>query len=250
LDDDRIDGGLILDSKPVSSEEERMRIDCKILNARIRAFLKSPDAKPVWDELTNSVLFNVVASFFMAMIGLILLCTIVLTKVGFEMLKGILLSFVTLEVFRDPKKELQAHPERLQPLVLASVIAAPNGHGLMLGSLSARTQSNGDFLARKAGELADIYTEGSSEDEDEITKLLRDDVYVPNRRRQVPASHSEGHDLLLFDMEFDAENIHFSPDETGWVAAVATVKQDEEAGPPRGCVVQIPWRVVAAAVSA
>lgn len=227
-----------------------MRINYEVLNAKVREYLKGPDAKPVWDELTNSVLFNIIGSFFMAIIGLILLCTIVLTKVGFEMLKGIFLSFVTLEVFRDPKQEFQLHPERLQPLVLASIIAAPSGHGLMLGSLSARTQSDGDFLARKAGELADIYTEGSSDDEDEITKLLRDDAYIPNRRRQVPASHSEGHDLLLFDMEFDAEKIHLSADETGWIAAVATVQQSEEAGPPRGCVVQIPWKAVAAAVSA
>ena len=232
-----------------------MRINTKILKARFRKYIDGPDSKQIWEELTNSVLFNIVGSLILIVLALILICTVILTWTGIKLLFAMIKSFLTLEVFRDPRREYLENPDRLRPLIVASIITGPSGHGLMLGTMSDETQGDAPFLARKAAEFADIYLDESGDGEGDFFDLLRDDTYHPYRRRAVPASHSEGHNLVLFDMQYNKDEIHFAQDDSAWLAAVITIDEPKTDGkdappndPPPGRIVQIPWEVVENAV--
>jgi len=115
----------------------------------------------------------------------------------------------------------------------------------VLGSFSREVQQDLGLLGRVSQRLGELYTEGSERESDrETVSLLRDDIYRAGRRRVVPKSHSEGRDLVLFDMEVDVSNVH-SADDVVWIACVATMeKEGKDDGPPRGSIVQIPWTAV------
>ena len=243
---------LVLNKIRESSRKEinsAMHLDSDKFESNVRDFLASPEAEEFWEEAENSVLFNVVASLIMLPIGLILVCTIILAKIGILMIWGILKSFLTLEVFQDQRKKLKSQPEKLVPLINAGIIIGPRGHGLVLGSFSRTAQEDMSLLGQISQTFGDFYTEGSDADSDEpVVSLLRDDVYVPGRRRTVPRSHSAGRDLVLFDMEIKVENAEMI-DDVVWVACVATREKPlEEGEPPRGSIIQIPWWVVGDAV--
>lgn len=232
-----------------------MKIDTTILDARFRKYMTVPGSRATWNELTNTVLFNVTASLCLAVVALILICTVIMAWTGIKMLYGIIRSFVTLEVFRDPRQEYLDHPERMRALVLCMVISSRKGYSIMLGTLSDDTQADAPFLARKAAELAAFYVDESGDGEGELFDLMRDDRFQFFRRRAVPASHSEGRDLILFDVDYDLEEVHYTDRRVAWAAVVITI---DEAGttatdadpdaPPKGRLVQIPWRVVQPAI--
>ena len=104
-------------------------------------------------------------------------------------------------------------------------------------------------IGRKASELGKLYAEGSDLHSDQpMLSVLREDTYVPNRRRAVLASHSEGRDLVMFDLEMDTDKACFV-DGVVWVACVATTSEGNAGGEPlRGNILQIPWSVGASAV--
>lgn len=226
-----------------------MQLNYDKLESNIRQYLDSPEAEEVWEEAENSVLFNVVSSLILLPIGLILVCTIILAKVGILMIWGILKSFLTLEVFQDQRKKLKSQPDKLVPMINAGIIIGPHGHGLVVGSFSRKTQQELPLLGKASRMYANLYSEGSEKDSDEpMVSLVQDDVYRPGRRRAVPKSHSGGRELVLFDMEIKVENAEMI-DEVVWVACVATKEKPlEEGEPPRGSIIQIPWSVVASAV--
>ncbi len=226
-----------------------MRVDLDDFERRVRDFLASPKAAKVWGELTNTVLFNVIVLFCMIPVALLLCCTIVLTKFGFELLCELVGSLLTLKVFQNPRRELERHPERIQPLLLATIVIGPEWHGMLLGSSCRKTQSDLEFLRRKANEFAEIYANGSEAKDGKLFTLIRDDLYVGDRRRMVPTSHSEGCELYIFDIKLERKEIYMANDLSGWVAAIGVRFEESqsvtnEKPTPFRNVEQIPWNVV------
>jgi hypothetical protein len=225
-----------------------MRVDYQKLRGNVKQFLTSPASEAVWKEFENSVLFNLVVSILVLPIGLLLICTIVLARIGFDIIVGILKSFITLEVFRNQRKKLQNDPDGVVPMLVAGIIIGPDGHGVVLGTFSKEGQSDLAILGRRAIEFGKIYAEGAMADGDEvIANMLAEDSYIPGRRRLVPASHSDGREMLVFDMEIDTKQA-FSADGVVWVACVAPRKEIVDGEPVRGEIVQIPWHVVVSAI--
>ncbi len=232
-----------------------MRIDTAILDARFRKYMTVPGSRRTWDELSNSVVFNVTASLCLAVVALVLICTLIMAWTGIAMLYGIIKSFVTLEIFRDPRQEYLDHPERMRALILCMIITGRKGHAIMLGTLSDETQADAPFLERKAAEFAATYLDESGDGEGELFDLMRDDRFQFFRRRAVPASHSEGRDLILFDVDYDLEEVHYTKRRVAWVAAVITIDEPDATAtdadpnaPPTGRIAQLPWRVVQPAI--
>jgi hypothetical protein len=227
-----------------------MKLNPQRLEANVREYLDSDESERVWQEFGNPVLFNVIGTVLGLIIGLVLVCTIYFAWTGLKLAGAALRSFLTLEVFRDQQLELRNHPERITPLITAGIIIGPRGHGLALGSFVPETQAELTFLGRKARELADLYREGSERDADQpMVDLMRDDTYRLHRRRQVPASHAEGRSLVMFDGEIDMDKA-FAVDETVWIACVTTTNlNQEDATPPGGEIIQIPWSVPKSAVA-
>jgi len=233
-----------------------MQINTKTMNIRVREYIAGPDSKRVWEILVNSILFNVLCSLFLIPVALILTCSLILAREGIMMLFRIIRSFITLEVFRDPRREYLENSERIRPLILSSIISGPNRHALMLGTLSDETQRDTSFLQQKAAEFGDIYLDESSDECGELFDMLRDDDFQFFRRRSVPASHSEGRDLILFDITYRKDELHLSEDNGVWLAAVLTIdnkddgeEQTDSNDPPPGRIVQIPWKIVEDSIS-
>ncbi|WP_417851376.1 hypothetical protein [Thalassoglobus sp.] len=198
----------------------------------------------------NSVLFNVIGSLIMIPIALILICTLILAKLGAQLLWAILQSFFTGEVFRDQRKLLLQDEARIRPLILGAIILGPHGHGLVLGTFLRKSQQETTLLGLKAMEFASLYKSDTPSAEDkEMFEMLRQDAYIPGRRRVVPESHSGGHELVLFDIELDPEKAIVTDRKFGWVAAVTTLDPEKEVEDQRDAIIQIPWDVVADAVS-
>jgi|SaaInlStandDraft_1057018.scaffolds.fasta_scaffold52508_2 hypothetical protein len=232
-----------------------MVIDQNLLDSSVIQYLKSDCGQAHLAEMENSILFNVIGSLIMIPIALLLICTIFLAKIGALMLWGVIQSFLTGEVFRDQRKLLLKNEERIRPLILSTIIIGPDGHGLVLGTFSKTSQQKTDVLSRKAREFADMYAESfpSSTDE-EMSEMLKEDSYSPGRRRVVPESHSAGESLILFDMELNLDEAKLSHDGqtqevSGWVAGVTTFDPEKKVEEQRDGIVQIPWEVVAGAVT-
>ncbi|MCA9246193.1 MAG: hypothetical protein KDA42_03730 [Planctomycetales bacterium] len=226
-----------------------MRLDYDRMDRQFRKYLETPQSEPVWEAVTNSVLFNIVAFAILLPVGLLLICTIVFVKIGASLVYASVAGFVTLEVFRNDRKRLEKHPEEIVPIVLASIIGSRADKGLFLGSFSRSVQEDVNFLARKAKEFGELYVgaiqPGAHE---ELVELLNDDVYIGSRRRVVPVASAEGRQLILFDVSFNRRDLHFARDDTVWIATAAMVKNRGGNDVPQGQIVQIPWSVVAEAV--
>jgi hypothetical protein len=226
-----------------------MKLNDDKLQTNVQRYLASPAAERVWDEFENSVLFNVIASFFFLLLAIVLLCTIVFARIGFELIKGIGKSFISGEIFQDRRKLLQSQPDQIKPVITAGIIIGPQGHALVLGSFSRQTEQELTSIGKISSELGKLYTQGSHfKDDQPMLTLLKDDVYIKNRRRAVLESHSEGLDLLMFDLELKPNEAHLA-DGVMWVACVA--EEDEEQAELKrrsGHIIQIPWKVVASAV--
>ncbi|MCG8583976.1 MAG: hypothetical protein MI757_04605 [Pirellulales bacterium] len=227
-----------------------MKLEYARLRRDVSAYLQSPESADVWKPTGHGVIFNLGLLMVLWTAGLLMMCTIILILPGLKLLRAVLVSLFTLRAFRSTRSVLPKQPERLRPILAASVIVGPSGFGLVLGALSDRTQENLDLLARKASEMADLYLEGDLKGESAaVVKMLHDDAYNVNRRRLVPDSHSEGHDLLLFDIEIDHEEVYFSSsddDACGWVLCVVT---DESQGiKPTGKIRQLPWHVAESSI--
>lgn len=228
-----------------------MELKYDVLQERAGRYVRSPQFAAVCDELENSVLFNVVGTFIVIPIALLLICTIVFARIGFKIMYGTVMSVVTLDVFRDQRKLLQQHPERFTPLIAAGIIVGPRGHGLVLGSLDPETQTDLDLLERKALELARLYTGDQvprNDADEEVLSILRQDAFTPDRRRRVPETHAEGHELLMFDLKIDEAESFTSHSGSLFLACLVTTEKPFRDGEPRGSIVQIPWKVVAPAV--
>lgn len=200
---------------------------------RVSDYLQTDAGKKVYEEFEIPWVLSLFFSVLLAIVGLLLVLSIVGIKVGFKLLLWVF----RLEMFRNEGTALRKNPDQLRPMIAYGIIIGSKSYGLALGTFSEEDEQEMEFLARKAEELAELYL---SDCEDPVDKpmfdLLRDDTYQSNRRRAVPEPHADGRALYLFDLYIDRNDCVLM-DECVLIACVATEGET-------GLIKQIPWSVV------
>ena len=221
-------------------------IDETRLRQNVLAFLRSPAAEPVYEELEIPWWLCLIGAIILFIAGLCMLPTIIWTLAGLQALWSV----IRLEQFKplwdDPRKK----PEALVPLICAGIIIGPDQkHALVLGTFLPPSKYSMDWLAKKASEFADLYIGGEAESPEDqpLLALLQDDVYRHSRRRPVPEPQAEGAPLYLFDVEVNPHEGRETPLDVVLFAFVAEPGRKSEDG-EKGDIVNIPWRVVEDAV--
>lgn len=214
-----------------------MNVDPSQFQSNVLQYLQSSAGKKKIEEFTCPLGLQLVLAAFVIPIALIMMLTVVKAASGFKLLRDIVVS-----LFTDDAKKLRNNPTELRPLITCGIIVGPQGHGLVLGSFVEETQADLAFLAHKAYVLGKLYGTGpTSPDEEPMFKLLRQDNYVPSRRRLVLEPLAEGRELYLFDMELKMGEAWVAPTGTKMFACLA--RRDS------GSINQIPWQVVGNALS-
>jgi len=223
-------------------DADRIFIDETILRRNVLAFLRSPAAEPVYEELEIPWWLCLIGAVIMLIAGMCMLPTVVWTLAGLQALWSV----ARLEQFQPLWNHPRNKPEALIPLICAGIIIGPDGkHALALGTFLPPSKYSMDWVAKKALAFGDLYITGEAETpaDEPLLKLLRDDTYRPSRRRPVPEPHAEGAPLLLFDVEVTAQEGRETPYDVVLFAFVAEPGRKADDG-ERGDIVNIPWRVV------
>lgn len=219
--------------RPAKLRSPELSIDFAALRANVDNYLRGP-GKQRLDDLGLPGAVTAVVWLLGLVVAIVQLLSIVWFSLGLKTLQVLF----TPGAFTHPGNKLAAHPELLQPIVLAGIIKGPSGHALALGSFDPATQSDFELLADKARELGQLYSQGSTDPRDaEMVTLLKDDVYRPDRRRKVPARHAAGRDLTLFDVEIGSNWQH--GEAYGGVFYLFAAARDEDGGG----IVQLPWNL-------
>lgn len=226
---------------------DRIFIDEPTLRRNVQAYLRSPGGQPILEMFDFTLGMCLVLAAIACCIGLCMLPTIIWTIAGLKSLWYVL----KLEPFEPWWNNPKHKPELLVPLICHGVIVGPDQtHALALGTFRPPAEYSIDWLARKADFLASVYTRrdaGSGPEHAALWKLLHDDIYHPHRRRRVPEPYAEGLDLLLFDVEVEANQARATPYNTAMFAFVADYGDQENRG-EKGEIAMIPWYVVNDAV--
>ena len=206
-------------------------VDDELLRQRLQAFLRTPQAEPVWEELTTSFGICLFGNLLLLVIHTIQLFTIRWTLDG---LKG-LWTIVTLQNLKPMWETSRMHPERIHPLLAAGIIVGPDRkHALALGTFQPTRTYSFDWLATKAAYFGSVYCDGPTNPADQaLYELLKDDTYRAYRRRPVPEAYADGVELYLLDVEIDlfqsfplSEETHlflFAANKTGPSGIIAMV---------------------------
>jgi hypothetical protein len=199
--------------------DHKIVVDETVFRRNMAAFLKSPAAGKVFEELDTPWWLCGLGAVILFGAGVLMLPTIVWTKNGLKAIWSVL----RLEQFSVLKDNPSRKPETLCALVAHGVIIGPDQkHALALGALTPGKRTPDD-LAQMAMRLANLYEVGPSRPEEEpLVDLLRDDTFRPWRRRRIPESFAGGDDeLYLFDVEVDLQEGRSTPYETVMFAFVA-----------------------------
>ena len=218
---------------------DKISIDEAALQRNVAAFLRTPAAERVYEELDTPWWLCLIVWVFVLVAGLIMLPTIIWTITGLKMIWSAL-RFQQFSVLADNTRR---RPDLIKPLIGCGIIIGPDEkHALALGTFRSPREYSADRLAMKASELATLYSDGSDRPEDKsVCELLHDDTYHPYRRRRVPEPHAEGLEMFLLDVEVELPEGRMTPYDTVLFAFLAT-------GGDKGEIVQIPWAVVQDAV--
>ncbi len=229
-----------------------VQINYDQLATNLQRYIQTPEFDELSKEVENSVLFNIIGCALAAVIGFLVMCTIVFIKPGFGLFRLSIGAFLTGEAFQNNQTFFQRDPGRAVPLV-AAVVVVGRRYGMVIGSFSKATRSDAAFLAMKATEFADAYAKAKECDDnvgnkdEELFAILRDDTFVHRRRRRVPSSYADERDLVVFDIELNKTDVVYA-DGVGWILCVA-VPDRVGVSDYRGQSIQIPWSVGADAVS-
>lgn len=215
-----------------------MTINRPLLQRHVVQFLKSDEAEPIFGEIETSLLMRLIATVIVLVIAVISILSIVGARNGFLALGALLKG----ETLRDPHGGLRNSPDQLRPIIAHGIIMGPHGHAIVLGTFDESIESDREYFAAKSLELGNLYQKGCRSPRDkEIVKLLKDDIYRPNRRRRVPESHADGRSLWLFDVRLKREDVYFDGSDDTLIACVVTPGTE-------GIIEQIPWHVAKYAV--
>jgi len=181
-----------------------------------------------------------VGGLILGCIGLCMLPTIVYTLAGLQALW----SLARLQFLEPMYDNAARHPERLVPLIGHGIIIGPDQkHALVLGTLLPSNSCSADWLAQLAEWLGAVYT-GRAPDlhlHQELSALLHDDMYRPDRRRRVPERYAGGYELYLFDVELNLSESLLTPH--GNLLFVFAAEPGE-----KGEIAALPWHVARDAV--
>jgi hypothetical protein len=221
--------------------QPRTILDDELFRQRLQAFLRTPAAAPVWEELSTSLGICLFGSALLLVIHTVQLFTIRWTLDG---LKG-LWQVLTLQNFKPMFEISRKHPERVHPLIAAGIIVGPDGkHALAVGSFQPSNTYSLDWLAQKAAGFADVYVEGATHaSEEPLYELLRDDTYRPYRRRRLPDAYSDGVELYLFDVEVELAQSYPITDDCNLFSFAVTKPG------PEGIIAMTPWAVADGALT-
>jgi hypothetical protein len=228
---------------------QRIIIDEARLKQNVLAYLRSPAAEPVFQELAIPFYLCCIMAAVLLCAGMCMLPTVIWTLAGVEMLWSLL----KLEPFKPAFENPRQKAESLVPLIGHGIIIGPDRSqqgmpkrfGLVLGSFQSLAQCPPDWLAQNAKAFAQMYLDRSGSiprEEEAIRALLADDHYRPNRRRPVPEPQAQRCQLWLFDAELEVEQGRETPFATVLFAFVADPGE-------KGELIQIPWSVVQDAVA-
>ena len=215
-----------------------MRVDQKQLSQRVTAFMKTPQSEKIWAELEAPIWAGFLLSGLTFAIGFVMLVSIIWSREGCRYLY----SALTLEAVRGCRSQARKNPDLLSSLICHGVITNPQINlGAVLGSLGEAVDHN--RLASLAVQLGQIYRSGSNDPKhQEVLTILRDDTYVPYRRRIVPESFCGMPDCYLFDIALNPADGAKSDRGSVMYACVATNDKAQ-------LIEQIPWSVAAPCVA-
>lgn len=227
-------------------KSDRIVIDETRLRQNVLAFLRSPAAEPVYEELEIPWWLCLIGAIVLLIAGLCMLPTVIWTLAGLQAIWSV----IRLQQFQPLWDSPRKNPEALIPLICCGIIIGPDRkHALALGTFLPPSKYSMDWLAKKAAAFASLYVSGETNSPDDVPllKLLQDDMYRPLRRRPVPEPQAEGAPLLLFDVEVNPEEARATPLDVALFAFVAEPSRESDEG-EKGDIVNIPWRVVDDAV--
>ena len=206
-----------------------MRIDPINLRIVFDKFISTPQGKDWLDCIGLPGWLLLCVSALQTFVGWLLLFTIVFLPRGIQWIA----SGITFRPYRTGlRKQIHQDLDTLQIIPACGIIIGPSGAGLVLGSYSSIEL---DELAELANLWGELYSYGSErQEESELLKLLRDDVYQDKRRRAVPAVNARGHELYLFDTHVQMDEVS---GRAGAVTMVLATTLD-----PSGAHVQLPWK--------
>jgi hypothetical protein len=64
-----------------------VQFDYDEIAANVREYIRSPASADLRKELENSVLFSVIATFVLVVVGVVLVCTVIPARAGFGLLR-------------------------------------------------------------------------------------------------------------------------------------------------------------------
>src|SRR5947209_19003612 len=127
-------------------EKDSVGTDRKRLDEAVYQYLRSPEGANVIDEFVFPFGLKVIGTGLSLLGGLILLPTIVKTRLGLKLIWYAL----SLTPFRkDESRQFRKDPSPLHALIASSIIIGPDGrHGLVLGTFDREVEQDLDLLAR------------------------------------------------------------------------------------------------------
>lgn len=234
-----------------------MNFDYVAYRKAIRSFLETQDGKKFLNEWFPSVFSEICVAILVFIFGLFFLFTILLTRLGWEMVTGSLKALFTGDVFTNRRKRLSEEPERVVPILAPCVLSGPSGHSVVLSSFDPRIQEDLHFLGNIAKELAELYENGcSSPEQQKMYDIIHDDIYESGRRQYIAEPFNSGQKVVMFDIELEEREIA-EVDGVACIACIATFdkkpgefdpKADKQI-PPEGDIKQLPWNMAEKFVS-
>ncbi len=216
-----------------------MFIDSEKMKREVSAWLKTEAGKKLLEDMAGSFVVDLIFTVASFLIGLFLTATIVGARTGL----ALIWNAITLQEFGTSGPKRETLPDLLTPIVLHPIISGPQGHSAALGTFDPRVTQDADRMATMAQYLGHLYTSDEvSADEQDLQKLMRQDRFVRNRRRLVPEPLAKGAEIWIFDILLEHSDCALRRQNQALCAAVATEG-------PTGSIRQIPWSVVADAVT-
>lgn len=211
-------------------------------------FIQSPDGYNLLKQILPGPLVGIIFALVALFFSFLAIFTIIWTKAGLETFFGLLKVIFTGEVFEDTRKTIQNEPKRLFPMLTIGIIIGPQGHGAVLGSFSPSDQKNFRLLREVAKELANLYTNGpKAPNEQAMYDVMKNDTFIPDRRRFVLEPFARGRKLVMFDVEQNVDETACSNDIVYSSFLVTNndtpeeIKKQKLTKPPKGSIIQLPW---------
>lgn len=215
---------------------DSIQIDQKRIRSNFREYIQSVKGDHVCEHFDTSLASRAFGALFALIIGLILVITIVKAADG---LKTLFYVFSLQWLRGEPS--VRDNPDSLKLFIGYLVIIGPDDvHSLALGTFVSPDEYSADRTSQMASKLGKLYASDKPTAEDEPTwKLLRDDVFISQRRRKLPEPWADGKEFYLFDVEVNLKQVQGEKPKALFAAS----------GEESGLIMQLPWSLAKDAVT-